>query len=628
MRLRRTPLTSRVVRSGLTLAATALGLLIGSSAALATSEPTYRWATKPGGSGPYAASPVGVAPLPDGSTIVGGYYSGGSMQFGSTTITSAGSERNVYMAKLNADGTWAWGATSAGGVATSVLSAAVDGVYDIASFPDGSAVVVGQIGTTSLTFGSTTLAAGNGDLFVARMNADGTWAWAERATHGGSAGGVNSWVTPNAVAALADGSTLVTGSFVKNVTFGSLPQISSTFDAREGFVAKIAPNGTWVSASKFGAGPSSPLPSPLPSQDPQAISVLADGSAVIAGIFSRRAVFGSTTLTGVDEDVFVAKLNADGATWAWATSASSTGSDTASDVVTLADGSAIVVGFAGSAVFGPLTFTGRGGYVAKVNANGTWGWVTGGSGTGSAGIAAVSALADGSSVVTGSVRGSISFGGSTLTEATGRVLTAKVKADGTWAWAAGAGGGGATWYQGQGVVAYEDGTATVVGRISGPITFGSTTLTPSGSLDTFAARYVDPVPSPASPAAAGSSASASKAAATVRVASTKASASGIRVRVRTSGAGRISVRGTYATRAARVACSARATVRRAGTHTLVCRFNATTQAVLAAQSVRVALRVAFTPTGGSAVTTSRTVTVNRVASDVRPVRPDVEPVTG
>jgi len=263
-----------------------------------------------------------------------------------------------------------------------------------------------------------------------------------------------------------------------------------------------------------------------------------------------------------------------------------------------------------------------------VNADGTWGWVTGGSGTGSAGITAVSALADGSSVVTGSVRGSISFGASTLTEATGRVLTAKVKADGTWAWAAGAGGGGATWYQGQGVVAYEDGTATVVGRISGPITFGSTTLTPSGSLDTFAARYVDPVPSPASPAAAGSSASASKAAATVRVASTKASASGIRVRVRTSGAGRISVRGTYATRAARVACSARATVRRAGTHTLVCRFNATTRAVLAAQSVRVALRVAFTPTGGSAVTTSRTVTVNRAASDVRPVRPDVEPVTG
>jgi hypothetical protein len=76
-----------------------------------------------------------------------------------------------------------------------------------------------------------------------------------------------------------------------------------------------------------------------------------------------------------DPDVFVAKLNADG-TWAWATKAGGTGTDYGNSVSALADGSSIVTGyFTGSAIFGSTSLTGAGGsdvFVAKINADGTW----------------------------------------------------------------------------------------------------------------------------------------------------------------------------------------------------------------------------------------------------------------
>ncbi|MFZ4756464.1 MAG: hypothetical protein ACOYL4_10720, partial [Miltoncostaeaceae bacterium] len=166
------------------------------------------WATQAGGTGDDVGQSVSA--LPDGSSIVTGRFDG-TATFGSTTLTSAGSY-DVFTAKMNADGTWAW-VTQAGGTGD-------DYGYGVSALPDGSSIVTGFFDGTA-TFGSTTLtSAGNNDVFTAKMNADGTWAWATKAGGTGYDQGVG-------ISAQPDGSSIVTGQFTDTATFGSTTLTSS-----------------------------------------------------------------------------------------------------------------------------------------------------------------------------------------------------------------------------------------------------------------------------------------------------------------------------------------------------------------------------------------------------------------
>ncbi|KZR84665.1 hypothetical protein PMIT1342_00026 [Prochlorococcus marinus str. MIT 1342] len=129
------------------------------------------WATKAGGIGDARGN--GISALADGSTFITGYYhrlmtySRGSASFGSTTLTSAGSAGHVFIAKLNADGSYAW-ATKAG-------SSSFDSGHGISALADGSSLIIGAF-YGSASFGSTTLtSAGKEDVFVAKLNPDGSW---------------------------------------------------------------------------------------------------------------------------------------------------------------------------------------------------------------------------------------------------------------------------------------------------------------------------------------------------------------------------------------------------------------------------------------------------------------------
>ncbi len=102
-------------------------------------------------------------------------------------------------------------------------------------------------------------------------------------------------------------------------------------------------------------------------------------------------------------------------TYAWATQGGGTGGAFASGVSALANGSSIITGsFKGIATFGTASLISTGGsydaFTAKVNANGTYAWTTRGGGTGYDYAYGVSALADGSSIITGRFRGTATFG--------------------------------------------------------------------------------------------------------------------------------------------------------------------------------------------------------------------------
>lgn len=412
-------------------------------------------AVRAGGTG----SDVGyaVSALADGASFAAGSFSG-TASFGSTSLTSTGGD-DIVVTKINADGTWAW-ATKAGGAGGDV------GV-SVSPLADGSALVSGYFAGTA-SFGTTTLAsAANFDVFVAKINADGTWAWAAKAGGSGADYG-------RGVSALADGAGLVTGYLSGTVTFGST-SLTTSASTNDVFVAKINADGTWAWATLAGG---------TTGDYGRAISVSADGSAVATGYFQGTASFGSTSLTSAGNfDVYVAKIDASG-NWAWATKAGGSSGDFGYGVSTTTDGSALVTGsFQGTATFGSTSRNSAGindVFVAKINADGTWAWTTRAGGTGADYGYGVSATTDGACLITGYLSGTASFGSTSLTSSgISDIVVAKANPDGTWGWATGAGGAGNDY--GYGVSVLADNSSRIVGSFTGTADFGSTSLTSAGS---------------------------------------------------------------------------------------------------------------------------------------------------
>ncbi len=470
------------------LAAFAALVLLAAAPSTAAAEPSYAWATWAGGSDEVDATSVSA--LADGSSIITGMFKV-TATFGDTTLTSEGrgdGAGSVFTAKVNANGSYAWATQSTGGTDDDFASA-----YGVSALADGSSIITGKF-NGSVTFGTTTLTSEAGpyntDTFTAKVNADGSYAWA---TKGGGTGNDAAY----GVSALADGSSIITGSFDGIATFGTTTLTSTRLD--DTFTAKVNANGTYAWATQSGGTV----------HDDYAIangvSALTDGSSIITGEFKGSVTFGTTTLTSDSElgVSFTAKVNANGS-YAWATQSDGTGITAALGVSALADGSSIITGgFNGSVTFGDTSLdSDRAGsvFTAKVNANGSYAWAIKAGGTGAVRAPAaqgVSALADGSSIITGVFTVTVTFGDTTLTsEARGGepydTFTAKVNANGSYAWAIKAGGGTVVWASG--VSALPDGSSIITGYFLGTATFGATTLTSTGVFDTFTARILADAP--------------------------------------------------------------------------------------------------------------------------------------
>ncbi|MBU6338122.1 MAG: hypothetical protein KGR19_09990, partial [Acidobacteria bacterium] len=97
------------------------------------------------------------------------------------------------------------------------------------------------------------------------------------------------------------------------------------------------------------------------------------------------------------------------------------------------------------------------------------------------------------------------------------------------------------------------------------------------------------------------------------ITSSSARGPSVRTRVRVPGPGRITQRGTYRTggsssAATRTACTAARTAAGAGTFTLTCRLDSAARKQRRKGKLRVRIRTTYTPTGGTARSTYRTVT--------------------
>ncbi len=378
---------------------------------------TYVWATRGGGTGDDSA--LGVSVRANGSSIITGYFDG-TATFGATTLTSSAGSTDTFTAKVNANGSFAW-ATKGGGTGT-------DSASGVSVLVNGSSIITGAFRGTA-TFGSTTLtSAGAADTFTAKLNANGSYVWATR-------GGGTDGDAARGVSARANGWSIITGVFSGTATFGSttLTSVGSV----DTFTAKVNANGSYVWATQGGRSNY---------DSGQGVSARANGSSIITGSFNGTATFGSTTLISAgSDDTFTAKLNANG-TYAWATRGGGTSADAAYGISVRANGSSIITGiFSGTATFGSTTLTSSAGsrdtFTAKLNANGSYVWATRGGGTDGDVARGVSVRANGSSIITGAFRGTATFGSTPLTSAgSDDTFTAKLNANGTYAWAIRGGG--------------------------------------------------------------------------------------------------------------------------------------------------------------------------------------------
>ncbi len=447
---------------------------------------------------------TGCATWADGSCVVTGYFSGtttwGAGEPTETTLTSAG-PGDVSIARYNADGSLAW-VKQAGGVMQSYG-------WAVATIPDGSCIVTGSF-EDQVVFGAGESNAtllddvdDQGDIFVARYNADGTLAWAKRA-------GRNDRDEGLAVSTHADGSCVVTGSFRTIAVFGPGEAHATTLTTFGSgvFVAAYHPDGTLAWARSAGGGGQA---------EGQGIEILSDGSSIVCGYYGTgAAVFGAgepnqTTLAwGGDLDSFAARYNVDGSL-AWARRVTGPSFVEAYSISAFPDEGFLLGGFCRTGTtFGPgepnqtvvTTFADTNdAFLARYAPDGSLLWVRtdGGSGQGDT-IQGVGALADGTCLLAGTFDGLAAFGlgspGQTVRAAVGGIdmFAAHYTADGTPLWVR---TGGTTdddyaW----GMAPFPEGSMIAVGEYFGVAVFNpglpDESALPSsgvGGMDAFLARY-------------------------------------------------------------------------------------------------------------------------------------------
>jgi hypothetical protein len=307
--------------------------------------------------------------------------------------------------------------------------------HDVVVDAAGNSYVSGQsFGTVH--FGSTTINASVSDLYVAKLDAAGNYRWIVSFSSG--SGSSNSDFFP-ALALDASGNVYVAGSFVSpTLTLGSITLTNA--GGTDLFVAKLDPNGQWLSAVRAGG---------TGTENVNSLTLDSAGNIYLTGQFTGSSPFGSTTLRSAGlNDFFVARLDA-GGSWRWAVRGGGsvdtylTTYDWSSDVSVDAHGYVYITGHVvGGGQLGSFTFPGRTSFVARLDAaTGDFLRVTPlGAGGLYFNFATLAVAANGDCYIAGSYVGSISFGSTTLTSIGAGiggedVFVAKLAANGSWQWA-------------------------------------------------------------------------------------------------------------------------------------------------------------------------------------------------
>ena len=438
------------------------------STVLFAQTPEWEWAIRAGGSESDNGMDITIDAV--GNLYMTGRFEG-TVDFGSYSLTSSG-DNDIFVAKVNAEGNWEW-ATSAGGTGYDIG-------YKISINDAGNCYVTGYYQETA-DFGSYSItSSGEEDIFVAKVNTEGSWEWAASAGGTGCDKGMD--ITVNDA-----GNCYVTGYYQEGAIFGS----HNTYlcvGYSDIFVARINSAGDWQWVTRAGGDPG------IMFGTDRGNGIIADNSThcYVTGTFGGTAYFGSSNpVYGVGyDDIFVAKINSVGS-WQWANSAASGGFDQGRSIAVDNVGNSYITGnFSQTTIFDPYYVTSSGAwdiFVAKVCPNGSWLWVNRAGGSSTDVGLTIKVDGSGNSYVTGYFYGTATFGPYSLTS-TGDydIFIAMIDINGNWQWATRAGGIGAD--IGYGTIIDNTGSCYVTGYFGETANFGTHTLTSNGDKDIFVAK--------------------------------------------------------------------------------------------------------------------------------------------
>jgi hypothetical protein len=283
----------------------------------------------------------------------------------------------------------------------------------------------------------------------------------------------------------AQSNTYIAGTFRNTMNIGEQSLISNGF--LDLFLAKLDANGSFLWQKSFGSSAGSDL----------AVDVDGDasGNMYVTGMFSRSINFGNGILLNAgssDDDVFVAKFNANG-TCLWAKMGIGNGTDYGNEINLTPDNKVLTIGFANQGItFDNTTLNNSTNYamfVSKHNSNGALEWVKLFSSTGEVSGRGISSDANGNALITGTFKGTLTLGTTSLTahSVNGDVFVAKLDANGNTLWAKRFGQTGENYARG--IDSDDEGNIYVSGVYDSQITFGSFSSISNGQKDIFLAKF-------------------------------------------------------------------------------------------------------------------------------------------
>ncbi len=223
---------------------------------------------------------------PRGNVILAGSFSG-TLDFGGAPLVSAGGH-DIFVAKLTFDGEHIW--SQRFGDSENQLP------YGIACDSSGEVLLAGTFEGAVDFGGGPLVSLGGYDIFLARLDADGSHIWSR------SFGDVTLWrQEAHDVAVDRSGNVLLTGQFEGTVDFGGGPLVN--VGASDIFCARFDQNGNHLWSRRYGDG--------YPANYHVANNVCPDpwGNAVFAGYFDGILQFGPVPLGSQGNyDIFLVKL--------------------------------------------------------------------------------------------------------------------------------------------------------------------------------------------------------------------------------------------------------------------------------------------------------------------------------
>ncbi len=345
------------------------------------------------------------------NVLFAGYVTG-PVDFGCGVVPVAAGNDAALLMKLTPGGACTW--SKAFGHNAQMTGVAVD--------PSGNVLATGIYGIDiDLGAGLVTSQGGN-DAFIAKYDALGNHLWSKTF-------GDPSTQTADTVATDSAGNVIALGIFSGTINLGGGPLVSA--GGTDLYLVKYSPTGTHLWSKRFGDA--------VNQSTAHGLAIDPSGNILLTGTAFGTINFGGPTLTTLGGgDTFVAKLDP-GGNHLWSKRFGDSTNQLGSGIATDAAGDVVVSGyFLGTMSFGGSNLTTQGladSYLAKLDPSGNHLWSMRGGGPGNQSAVGVAVDLLGNVSIIGSLTGSGSFGGPTLTSAGGAdILIVKYDAAGNHLW--------------------------------------------------------------------------------------------------------------------------------------------------------------------------------------------------